>query len=76
VEVLSPMVKDFDEQCTWSSSLILNLEASYLYRNHIVATSLLHVSNSAHRPYSKDFVIFPEVLFNFQTIKEITFTKG
>lgn len=66
VEILFPMVAEFDAVCTWSSSLIQNLEASFIYRNHMIASTVLYVFNSAHRPYSRDTSIYPAVLSNFQ----------
>lgn len=49
VEVLHPWIVDLDDKCIWASELYQTLEASLLYRNHILAFKELTIWNGKHR---------------------------
>jgi hypothetical protein len=69
VEVFLPLIEDFDENCLWSSNLIANMESSYIYRNHMVSTSIMHIWGAQHRSYKRDAdSVFPLVLSNFKSV--------
>ena len=49
VEVLHPWIVDLDDKCIWASELYQTLEASLVYRNHVLAFKGLVIWNGKHR---------------------------
>lgn len=49
VEVLHPWITDLDDKCIWASELYQTMEASLVYRNHMLAFKGLIIWNGKHR---------------------------
>ena len=49
VEILHPWILIYDHKCIWASELFQNLEATLVYRNHILSFKELIIWNGKHR---------------------------